>query len=352
LALVVLRALAEGLLWAAAFWIKPFVAVPAVVCWLVAARRVASGRRLALDGASWVVGGLLGGAAGCAWLMGTGAWTDFWDVMRVWNREYAAFDISRGERWLIAAGFAVRLFPWLLVHLAAVPIACRDLRRGGLLSALYLGWLVQAFALQHLYDYVHVPALLLGMAVVCRRIAVMPAGTARTSLAALLLLGVALRMPGLTVQRAALWERCLREGSSVELRDRLSLLPRTSWADLEKVRLFLGERGVRDGELTCYNMRTLPVYLELRLRPSTRYFLLENVLAICRRQRGRVCAELAASRQRYFLCDLNTTTWRHGHGPGEAGFAEDRLLYRAGRYAVFGVDAPAMPAWVDGCLDP
>jgi hypothetical protein len=99
-------------------------------------------------------------------------------------------------------------------------------------------------------------------------------------------------------------------------------------------------------------MRTLPAYLELGLRPSTRYFLLENVLAICPRQRGRVCAELAAGRQRYFLCDLNTTTWRPGHGPGEAGFAEDRLVYRAGRYAVFAVDAPDMPAWVETYLNP
>jgi hypothetical protein len=343
----------EGLLWAAAFWIKPFVAVPALACWLAAARRVGLGRWLAVDGVSWVAGGLLGGAAGCAWLFATGAWTEFWDVMGVWNREYAAFDVSRGERWLIVAGFAVRLFPWLLIHLAAVPIAWRDLRRsGGLLSAIYLGWTVQAFALQHLYDYVHVPALLLGIAVVCRHLAVMPAGTARTSLAVLLLLGLALRMPALTVQRAALWARCLREGSSVELRDRLSLLPRTSWADLEKVRLFLAQRGVRDGELTCYNMRTLPVYLQLGLRPSTRYFLLENVLAICPKQRGRVCAELAAGTQRYFLCDLHTTTWRPGHRPGEAGFAEDRILYRAGRYAVFAVDAPATPAWFAEYLDP
>jgi hypothetical protein len=240
-----------------------------------------------------------------------------------------------------------------LVHLAAVPIAWRDLRRnGGLLSALYLGWTAQAFALQHLFDYVHVPALLLGMTVVCRRLALMSAGNARTSLAALVLLGVALRLPALTVQRAALWEHCWRKGSSVELRDRLSLLPRTSWADLEKVQLFLAGRGVRDGELTCYNMRTLPVYLELGLRPSTRYFLLENVLVICPRQRGRVCAELAAGGQRYLLCDLKTTTWRPGHGPGEAGFAEERIVYRAGRYAVFAVDAPAMPNWVEENLSP
>src|SRR5438874_12446013 len=31
-------AFVEGMVWAAAFWIKPFVAVPAVACWLLTAR--------------------------------------------------------------------------------------------------------------------------------------------------------------------------------------------------------------------------------------------------------------------------------------------------------------------------
>jgi hypothetical protein len=127
------RPLLEGLLWGAAFWIKPFVAVPALVCWLAAARPVARkvGRRLALDGLLVATGGLAAGAAGCGWLWATGAWKDFWDVMWVWNREYAGHDVSNGEHWLILAGFALRLSPWLLVHLAALPLACRDLWRGG-----------------------------------------------------------------------------------------------------------------------------------------------------------------------------------------------------------------------------
>jgi hypothetical protein len=352
------RPFLEGLLWGGAFWIKPFVAVPALACWLASARLIGKSRWLAVDGLLLVLGGLAAGAAGCAWLWVTGAWADFWEVMWTWNREYVVHDTSDGAPGLILAGFLIRLSPWLLVHLAAVPLACRDLwrgERGGeesarglLLSALYAGWLLQAVALQHLFDYVHVPAVLLALAVVCRRAAMTP-GTARTALVALLALCVALRLPGLTLQRLGLWDRCLREGSSVELRDRLSLLPRTKWTDLDRVRAFLAGRGLRDGELTCYNMRTLPLYLDLGVRPATRHFLLANEWAIFRRQRGTIGADLAASRQRYFVCDLAVTSWKPGCGPeDDPGFP---ILFRAGRYAVLALDAPAMPTWMDEHLD-
>jgi hypothetical protein len=353
------RPFCEGLLWAGAFWIKPFVAVPALACWLASARLIGKRRWLAVDSLLLILGGLAAGAAGCAWLWATGAWTDFWDVMWTWNREYIGHDTSDGQPWLILAGFLVRLSPWLLVHLAAVPLAFLDLWRGGrdseesgrgvLLSALYAGWLFQAVALQHLFDYVHVPAVLLGLTVVCRRAATSP-GSARSALVTLLALGVALRLPGLTVQRLELWDRCVREGSSVELRDRLSLLPRTNWADLEKVRAFLAGRGLQDGELTCYNMRTLPLYLDLGVRPSTRHFLLANELAIFRRQRGPICADLAASRQRYFVCDLAITSWKPGRGPeDDPSFP---ILFQAGHYAVLALEGPAMPAWVEEHLAP
>jgi hypothetical protein len=361
-----LGSLLEGLLWGAAFWIKPFIAVPALACWLAGARLVARavagrGRWLVLDGVLCTAGGLIAGAAGCAWLLATSAWADFWEVMS-WNRQYVVHDISGGQRWLILAGFAVRLFPWLLVHFAALPLACRDLWRPGrtgeeavggrLLAALYVGWLIQAVALQHLYDYVHVPALLLAMAVLCRHLAAMPRGPTRTALAAVLLLGVAVRLPGLTVQRLELWHRCLREGSSALLRDRLSLLPRTNWAELDGVRDFLRQQGVKDGELTCYSMRTLPVCVDLGVQPATRFFLQENILTILRKQRGRVLADVAASGQRYFVCDLNTAAWKPGHAPGEALFPQDRVLCRSGRYAVFFLGGPATPAWIEEHLEP
>ena len=163
----------EGALWAAACWIKPFVAVPALVVWLVSARegwRPAGWRRLATDFAGMLVGGLAVGAAGVGWLVWTGAWPAFYEVMFVWNREYFTHNVHGADSKMAPVWFAVRFFPWILIHLFAVPLAVAAVWRPGkpvppLLAACYLGWLLQAVVLQHLFDYVHVPPLLLGLTV-------------------------------------------------------------------------------------------------------------------------------------------------------------------------------------------
>ena len=92
------------------------------------------------------------------------------------------------EHWTLRrfAGMCLRLFPWLLLHLPALGLAAAALLRGlrrwcrqdeiaeriGLTAALvaralvvafYVGWLVQAVALQHLFDYVHAPGVLLAI---------------------------------------------------------------------------------------------------------------------------------------------------------------------------------------------
>src|SRR5947209_1194024 len=102
------RPFLEGLLWAAAFWIKPFVAVPALACWLAAARRVARttpgrGTRLVRDGLLLLAGGLAAGAAGSAWLAASGGWADFWENMWVWNRHYVVHNTAGDDRWLPVA---------------------------------------------------------------------------------------------------------------------------------------------------------------------------------------------------------------------------------------------------------
>jgi hypothetical protein len=250
------------------------------------------------------------------------------------------------------------MFPWWLVHLIAIPLALRALKRsspGQLLATLYLAWLLQAVLLQHLWDYVQVPTILLGIAVVCCHVGTTEVGTAATWLAAGMVLLVALPLPGLTAKRLAVWDRCFRECSSAVLRDRLSLLPRESWAELDRVRAFLAEQGVGDGELTCFTMRTVPLYLELKLQPSTRFFLVQNCLFNCPPQRATICADLAASRQRLVVCDVTATYWK-GVPRGsceieDAHIPKDQLLFQAGRYAVYAIDAPAMPAWIDKYID-
>src|SRR5262249_8938765 len=164
---VLAGAFAEGLCWAAAFWIKPFVAVPALLVWLTSALLIGNWGRLALDASGILAGGLAAGGVGIAWLMGTGGWPHWIECVRTLNPEYFRFDTTEGARWLVIAGVLIRFFPWILIHLAAVPLALEDLwqtvrnRRqaslSALLAALYLGWLVQASFFQRQFDYVQFP---------------------------------------------------------------------------------------------------------------------------------------------------------------------------------------------------
>jgi hypothetical protein len=370
-------AFVEGLLWGAAFWIKPFVAVPALLCWLLSARH-APWRRLVLDGLGCLFGGLTAGAAGVAWLWASGAWPSFVDVVFVWNREYVGARVTAGG-WLPFLGFAVRLFPWVLVHLAAVPLALGQVWQAvrqpakttvapALLAAFYLGWLLQAFCLQHPFDYVHVPPVLLGLTVLaCSCAAAHPVLSGRL-VGAFLAVCVLFGYGPLLGNRLALWPRCVAEvassaGVSAELRDRLRLLPKASWTDLRRVRDFLSGQGVRDGEVTCFSMPTTPLYLDLDVRPSTRYFFLQNDLTLFRERRGLIKGELAGSRQRFVVCDLlwyamNVTEEDLRAADAGKGLSlppqwhtpcpwSERIVFRSGRYAVLALPAEEMPGWLE-----
>jgi hypothetical protein len=277
-----LRAFAEGLCWGAAFWIKPFVAVPALACWLLsAALRPGPGRRLALDAAGVLGGGLAAGALGAAWLAASGTWPYFWDVMLNWNPEYGRQSVPLGERVLILFTWAPppslpaaqrpsapESFvwdvvqngnPWALAHLLAVPAAVTAvvravrggaaraagrpaLRRRALLGALYLGWVTQVVVLQRWYQYIQTPAVLLALAVA----ADWGWAARRSLLPAALFTGLVLAAAGryhvLEWEGRSLWLRCLMEGSTPELRDDLTWTrygDTTDWADLAEVARYL-----------------------------------------------------------------------------------------------------------------
>src|SRR5262249_2530021 len=81
----------EGVCWGAAFWIKPFVALPALVCWALSAiRNWRDGRRLIVDAGALLIGGVLAGLPGVVWLLLSGAWSPMWDIFLHWNPEYIA----------------------------------------------------------------------------------------------------------------------------------------------------------------------------------------------------------------------------------------------------------------------
>lgn len=74
---------------------------------------------------------------------------------------------------------------------------------------------------------------------------------------------------------------------------------------LARVAVFLQELGLRDGELTCYSFGTIPLYLQLDLKPSTRFvYAIEEMITLNPLRQDIIRAELAASQQRYVVTDL------------------------------------------------
>jgi hypothetical protein len=391
---VALRGLAEGLCWGAAFWIKPHVMVPALALYLVTAglavRAGARLPRLLTDTGCLLAGGLTAGALGALWLWQSGAWHAFWEILLEWDPEYysgSGARLSGRPVYLLT-----RFFPWGLVHLAAAPLAVVAVFRAltapagrpepatgrrALLGAFYLGWLVQAGFLQQEFDYVQVPAVLLALAVLAGwRWPVGPVAAgwvAGTALAATLpvlfpaagppLDELRQRSPrayrvvfgqhhALMPGRVVYWVRCWQEGNTAELRDRLAgedSPHATGWEDLGRVADYLRELDLRDGELTCYNNSTHPLYLDLGLRPSTRYLHFGTVLDHFPSRRRQVEQELAASGQRYVVSDLRAVGLT-GEQPADCPPSLLRLfpwselvVFRSGRYLVHRVRPDAGP---------
>jgi hypothetical protein len=324
-----------------------------------------------------ILGGLLVGAGGLMWLYASGVWPYFWDTFLKWNPRYVA---AGREHWTFPrfAGMCVRLFPWLLLHVPALGLAAALLLRGlrpvpqnrspapaagppvAVLSvAFYVGWLIQAVTLQHLFDYVHAPGVMLAIltcvAVAGMRLRANP--VARVGLVAFLVL-VLLCSPAVRWSRLGCWVQCWKQGSSAEVRDRLRLLQFPEWRDLERVAAFLRERRVRDGDVCCLPNSSIHLYPLLGIRPPTRYVYLENTLAFFPDRREVLRAALAAAGPEYAVTDLLTAGMppealqdiRPGtviSGRNGAGTTSERtfpwacpIVFRAGRYAVHRSDGP------------
>jgi hypothetical protein len=350
----------EGFVWALAFWIKPFVIVPALGCWLIGALMVHRaggrwGRMLTLDAAGVLAGGVLAGALGIGWLLWSDSWGPFWEVFLRWNPEYVTeHRSSQRERLLY---LATRLTPWSLVHLLAVPVGIglvwrllKEPALGGrtaglsaieqraLLAVFYLSWLLQVAVIQKRFDYVLVPPMLLALtlsadwmarqrhwkpvAAVCAiAVVLIPAqqflanwtrSTYPSKLGAVAeVYGKTLRASEqalrLQMDRLSWWDRCWSEGSTPRVKNGVRLMTigyTPDWENLEKVAEWLRNRDLKDGELTCYCNSTHHLYLELDLKPSTPYLHFDSTLAYFPRHHDLIRQQLQASPQRYVVSDL------------------------------------------------
>jgi hypothetical protein len=379
-----LGAVAEGLCWGVAFWIKPFVAVPALACWLTSlllVRGSGRGGLVLVDAVCLFAGGLLIGGAGVLWLVASGTWPYFWDVFTTWNTSYfthgALFSLARLRYFLWTC-----LPPWSVLHLVSVPLTLIALlralvggaeerasepgRREALLAAVYLGWLLQVIFFQKNFDYVQAPLLLLAGAVVAGHTRLLR----RSLLAwvALLVFVVCALVwsPLFRGDRLALWGRCWREGGTVEMHERLALTysnyPQI-FEELASVAGYLRSRGVGDGELTCWNTTPHVLYLDLNVAPAFPYMQVDTVLLFFPQKEELLRRQLAASGQRFVVSDLQSprlmggSEAAHAEQPGQPlalppGFPpewkdcfpwSEPIAFRSGRYLVQEVTGPPGP---------
>jgi len=421
-------ALIEGFIWGAAVWLKPHVVFPAFALWVVSAvliGRREPRRRILRDVLGLLGGGVLAAMPGIAWLISTGAWPHFLDVFLNWNPAYMSGVIDgAGSRFLEVAEF---FRSWGLLEFLAIPLACLALwearvwsRQSGeprpvlrkawvyaraeteatanarlLLAALFLGWLAQGVIFQKGFDYVYIPIMLLGMAVIAAH------GWAFgfVYLVWFAFTGALLNftnivppdmdpppgIPGVRLEHwpitdpkvMRLWPRCWREGSSPELRDGtgqyIEVFCGTHWESLGEVAEFLKtiQPALGPGELNCWHDGTHPLYLMLDLDPATRYMHYSTAFGITTSDdwvKQRVAEEVRVSRQRFVVADLARMTgsktlptaigaggdpsvlpaWFPASQMGKFPWNQ-RLAFRSGRYIVYEIVNPLgeidLPPW-------
>lgn len=198
-------AFVEGLLWAAAVWIKPHFLLVAAAVWLLTVLRLTGGqpqpwRAAALDLLGNLTAGSLLGATGVGYLWLTGTWPHFVEVMTVWNVGYmeATFDtldwrLDNSLGWfppwsfllpttvlmavvslLDARVWSGRFRPPDAGGLFAGVIPGWLWYRGGtdperytraVLGGVYLVWAAQSLFLQRAFEYAHAVEVMLMLAV-------------------------------------------------------------------------------------------------------------------------------------------------------------------------------------------
>jgi len=314
-----IRSFCEGMLWGTAVWLKPHVMIPAAMVWGVSLRYLTDRRTIACDAVGLLTGGLLIGALGIGWMMQVGCWEPFLDTMREWNPAY--FRAGR-EHWTITrfVGMSLRQGPWLLFPAVGLIIALRliwmrvgnpatDGNRGHaaveMLAALFIGWLAQALFLQHLFDYVFAPTVLLAIILTTAALAPMPSFP---EMALRLGLGFAVCLvwasPALRPARLSCWGDCWRRELSPRQRDALAHFPNPDRENLARVAAFLREANVTDCDVCFYNSDFVSLYRQLELRPPVRYTYFFETLQFFPQKRRELLAELQQSAPRFVVTDL------------------------------------------------
>jgi hypothetical protein len=314
----------EGALWGCAFWIKPHVAAPVLA--VLAASVIWTGRsRLTLCTLAGVLaGGAAVGVAGSGWLMASGAWPYFWETMLEWNPEYMSCKNTLNP-WSRYVSLFQSFAPWSWAHVAALPYAIFTLGRAAyyqlllsghddrqqnnryeaLLCALYLGWFAQSVLLQHPFSYVHVPGVILAMAIVAglkwrNEWRLIP------RMMVVLVFVVAFFVSHCTdLSRLAKWKECVLQGPTLAMREAFQARPGPYWSYYPTLIEFLRAQNVRGRDVLVYSSALVPLYRDLDLRPPTRYVLTDVQRGFFRSRREKIRAAIEQSPHRFIVCDIS-----------------------------------------------
>lgn len=321
-----LTSMIEGLIWGIGIWIKPYVVLVAIAVWIVTARRQLSLRHLAIDGAGVLAGGLLAGIAGLGWMASTGCLTAFLEQSREWNPHYFT---ARSAQWTLDrfVPMAIRFLPWMLLHPLAIAVSLRRLKqalrkqngeqsgsetqdtslRSEVLAALYLAWCVHMFLLQHLFDYVHAPGVLLAILVTADWLSRWKHASAARFGSYAFAIAAVFTCPYLDVQRIKNWKPAVSETPTEARRDQLACFENPNRADMEQVAEFLRSKGASDGDVVCFNSDLVSLYRQLGFMPPTRFIYVNEILVYVPSAANTILEALMASGHKYVVTDVLTS---------------------------------------------
>ena len=293
------------------------------------------------------------------WLLSHGAWREYWHNFTDFQGDYYSSLPGYADRVL---ALFLKLSPWGLLHLAAVPVAVvalvRPLSRRGplnpalagesLLAACYLGWLIQANFIQSQLHYHLVPPVFLAAALLAGWLGRRGWPLwGRAALAAFWIIAVAIQ-PAIRPARLTLWADCWRRGPTPEMRDRLHLWHTTpTWVDLERIADYLRRQGAGDRDVLCFDLSTTELQTELGIRPPTRHIYPSANIFYFTKHRDAIRRELRDGPERWVVIDLVAIEVTPQPGVEEPpapldlppGLAErwpysEPPVFRAGRYCV------------------
>ena len=348
----------EGLVWASGIWIKPHIVLSIVAVWIISARQMSHKNSIISDGAGLLVGGIVGGAIGVGWLVNSGSWPYFLDTLSNWNPDYLA---AGRVNWTVPRFVAMftRFFPWMLVHFAAIPIAVvaitRSFRRAdtstdsaaetaapnstepnssdpsspqpssshththsntqtnnsnrnthitkSVLAAVYLTWLAHSFFLQHLFDYVHVPAVFLAVALYSLQAATSPHASRFRTVGLLFACLVVATNPIFSRNKLAQWKDSF-SNDSIEFKDQLAHFENPRRADLAKVAAFLETQNVKTHDVCCFNSDCVSIYWNMNLLPATRFTYLFELMNYHPTRQADFQKALETHTHRFVVTDL------------------------------------------------